>query len=94
MKLIQIAGAVAILAAVGTLSYLAGSRNAPPSAPPGSPAAAPAKGPGGGAPAGIAVEAHPPQVVRLPQSITTVGSLRSDEAVIVRPEIAGRVVEI
>lgn len=94
MKPIQIAGAVAILAAVGTLSYFAGSRNAPPSAPSGSPAAAPAKGPGGGAPPGIAVEAHPPQAVRLPQSITTVGSLRSDEAVIVRPEIAGRVVEI
>jgi membrane fusion protein (multidrug efflux system) len=93
MKPIQIAGAVAILAAVGTLSYLAGSRNAPPSAPSGSPAAAPAKGPAG-APPGIAVEAHPPQVVRLPQSITTVGSLRSDEAVIVRPEIAGRVVDI
>ena len=33
-------------------------------------------------------------MVRLPQSITTVGSLRSDEAVIVRPEIAGRVAEI
>lgn len=94
MKPIQIAGAVAILAAVGTLSYFAGSRNAPPPAPSGSPAAAPAKGPGGGAPPGIAVEAHPPQAVRLPQSITTVGSLRSDEAVIVRPEIAGRVVEI
>jgi membrane fusion protein (multidrug efflux system) len=94
MKPIQIAGAVTVLAAVGTLSYLAGSRNSPPSAPSVSPAASPAKGPGGGAPAGIAVEAGPPQVVRLPQSITTVGSLRSDEAVIVRPEIAGRVAEI
>jgi membrane fusion protein (multidrug efflux system) len=94
MKPIQITGAVVLLAAVGTLSYLAGTRNAPPSAPPGSPAATPAKGPGGGAPAGIAVEAGPPQVVKLPQSIMTVGSLRSDEAVIVRPEIAGRVVEI
>jgi len=93
MKPIQIAGAVALLAAVGTLSYLAGSRNAPPPPASGSPASAPAKG-AGGAPPGIAVEARPPEVVKLPQSIVTVGSLRSDEAVIVRPEIAGRVVEI
>jgi membrane fusion protein (multidrug efflux system) len=40
------------------------------------------------------VEARQPFVVKLPRSISTVGSLRSDEAVIVRPEIAGRVAEI
>lgn len=32
--------------------------------------------------------------VSLPQSITAVGSLRSDEAVVLRPEIAGRISEI
>ncbi len=94
MKPTQIAVAVVVIAAVGTLSYLAGTRNAPPSPPSASPGAAPAKGGPGGAPPGVAVEARPPQVVKLPQSITTVGSLRSDEAVIVRPEIAGRVIEI
>jgi membrane fusion protein (multidrug efflux system) len=34
------------------------------------------------------------QVVNLPQAITAVGSLRSDETIIVRPEIAGRVSRI
>ena len=33
-------------------------------------------------------------LVNLPQSLTAVGSLRSDETVIVRPEIAGRVSQI
>lgn len=94
MKTTNIVGAVVLLAAVGSLSYLAGTRNAPPSPPSASPGSAPAKGPAGGPPAGVIIEARAPQVVKLPQSITTVGSLRSDEAVIVRPEIAGRVVEI
>ncbi|HQY48343.1 MAG TPA: biotin/lipoyl-binding protein, partial [Usitatibacteraceae bacterium] len=94
MKTLQIAGAVALLAAVGTASYLAGRSTAPGRASPPSPATAAPKGPGAGAPAGVAVVAGPPAVVRLPQSITTVGSLRSDEAVIVRPEVAGRVAEI
>lgn len=94
MKTIQIAGAFALLAAVGAASYLAGRSTAPGPAPAPSPATGAPKGPGAGAPAGIAVVARPPAVVRLPQSITTVGSLRSDEAVIVRPEIAGRVAEI
>ncbi len=94
MKTTNIVGAVVLLAAVGSLSYLAGTRNAPPAQPSAAPGSAPAKGPAGGPPAGIIIEARAPQVVKLPQSITTVGSLRSDEAVIVRPEIAGRVVEI
>ncbi|MCW5593057.1 MAG: efflux RND transporter periplasmic adaptor subunit [Burkholderiales bacterium] len=94
MKTTNIVGAVVLLAAVGSLSYLAGTRNPPPAQPSAAPGSAPAKGPAGGAPAGIVIEARAPQVVKLPQSITTVGSLRSDEAVIVRPEIAGRVVEI
>ncbi len=94
MKMIPIAGAVVILAAVGTLSYVAGKRSTPSASGPSSAASpAPQKG-SGGPPAGIAVEAQVPFVVRLPQSIMTVGSLRSDEAVIVRPEIAGRVAEI
>ena len=94
MKTIQIARALAGLAAVGTASYLAGRSTAPGPASPPSPATAAPKGPAAGAPAGVAVVAGPPAVVRLPQSITTVGSLRSDEAVIVRPEVAGRVAEI
>ena len=87
MKTIHIAGAAVMLAAVGSLSYWAGSRNSPPPEPLAQKSAA-------GAPAGIVVEAIRVGTVKLPQSLTTVGSLRSDEAVVLRPEIAGRVAEI
>ena len=84
-----VAGALvaALVAGVGAVSYWAGSRSSEPK-----PAAASAtpKGP----PPGIVVEASRVQVVSLPQAITAVGSLRSDETVIVRPEIAGRVSRI
>jgi membrane fusion protein (multidrug efflux system) len=88
-----LAGAVllAALGIVGAGSYWAGTRNAPApgnGAGTGS-AAAPAK-----APPGIVVEAARVSVVKLPQSLTAVGSLRSDETIIVRPEIAGRVSQI
>ena len=81
----------ALVLAVGAGSYWAGKKSG------GGPAAT---GPAGGAPAkagpppGIAVEAVKVQMVKLPQSIAAVGSLRSDETIIVRPEIAGRVAEI
>ena len=78
---------VVALGAVGALSFWAGTRTAPAPAP----AAAPAKG---GPPPGIVVEAAKVAVVALPQALTAVGSLRSDETVIVRPEIAGRVAQI
>ncbi|MEO8537484.1 MAG: efflux RND transporter periplasmic adaptor subunit [Betaproteobacteria bacterium] len=47
----------------------------------------------GGAPAGAAVTVEAAKVARqsLPQTITAVGSLRSDESVTLRPEVAGRV---
>jgi membrane fusion protein (multidrug efflux system) len=48
-------------------------------------------GPGGGA---VVVEAEKVTVMSLPQTITAVGSLRSDESVILRPEMAGRIVAI
>jgi membrane fusion protein (multidrug efflux system) len=85
---------VVSLAAVGGLSYWAGSRSG--AKPPGpAQAAAPAKGPAGGnAPAGTAVEAATVAVVKLPNTLTAVGSLRSDETIVVRPEIAGRVARI
>jgi membrane fusion protein (multidrug efflux system) len=91
MKTTHIAGAIALLAAVGALSYLAGTRST--RSAPAAPVAMPQKAPDAPS-AGIAVEARPPLALKLPQAITTVGSLRSDEAVVVRPEIAGRVAEI
>jgi membrane fusion protein (multidrug efflux system) len=81
----------ALVAGVGGVSYWAGTRSATTPAGPAA-GAAPAKG--GQPQAGIAVEAVKVQVTKLPQALAAVGSLRSDETVIVRPEIVGRVAEI
>ena len=79
--------ALAVLIGVGALAYWAGTRNSAP--PP--VAAAPKAGP---APQGVVVEAAKVSVVKLPQALSAVGSLRSDETVILRPEVAGRVSQI
>ena len=60
-------------------------------------AAAPAKGaPGapGGAAQAVPVETAAVEAIRLPQAITAVGSLRSDESITLRPEVAGRIASI
>ena len=82
-------GVVALVAliVVGGLSYWAGSRTSTPA--PAAVAAKPAA-----APQGVVVEAAKVAVVKLPQALTAVGSLRSDETVILRPEVAGRVSQI
>jgi membrane fusion protein (multidrug efflux system) len=93
MKKLAMGGAfLALLVGVGGLSYWAGIRSTP--AAPAPAAAAPAKGPAGGAPAGVAVEAVSVTAVRLPAALAAVGSLRSDETVVVRPEIPGRIAEL
>jgi membrane fusion protein (multidrug efflux system) len=46
------------------------------------------------APPPTAVDAAKVKVATLSKAITTVGSLRSDETVIVRPEVSGRIAEI
>ena len=81
-KAIAGVAALAVVAAVGGLSYWAGSRNAPADAPKAAPAAA-AK-----APPGIVVEASKVSLAKLPQGLSAVGSLRSDETIILRPEVA------
>ena len=88
-KLLVGAGVVVAIAAASALSFWAGSRNAATPA-----AKAPAQAAPGKAPPGIVVEATRVSVAKLPQSLTAVGSLRSDETVIVRPEIVGRVAQI
>ena len=89
-KLLVGAGVVAAIAAASGLSFWAGSRNSAPATAKGAaPQAAPAK-----AAPGIVVEAVKVSLVKLPQSLTAVGSLRSDETVILRPEIVGRVSQI
>ena len=86
-RIVAGASVAALIVAVGAASYWAGTRS---KSAPAATAAAPAKA----APPGIVVEASKVQVVNLPQAITAVGSLRSDETIIVRPEIAGRVSRI
>ena len=85
-KAIAAAASLATLALVAGASYWAGTRSAPAPAT----ASAPAKGT---VPA-VVVEASRVSVVRLPQALSAVGSLRSDETVVVRPEVAGRIAEI
>lgn len=63
------------------------------SAPAGEGAVKGAPGAGGQAPA-TPVETAAVEAMRVPQSITAVGSLRSDESVTLRPEIAGRIATI
>lgn len=53
-----------------------------------------AGGPGAGAPQAVTVEAVKVVRASLPQAITAVGSLRSDESVTLRPEVAGRIATI
>lgn len=91
MKKLAAGGALAaLLLGVGALSYWAGTRNAP------APASATApKASGGPASAGgVAVEAAAVTLARLPTALNAVGSLRSDETIVVRPEFAGRVAEV
>ena len=69
-----------------------------PAAPAPNAGAGPAKGgpPGAGGPApqAVTVEAIKVAVMPMPQSITAVGSVRSDESVTLRPEVVGRIAEI
>lgn len=90
--------ALAIVAAAGA-GFWFGHQKAPaPDAPAAAgqgPAAKGAAAPGGaGAQAATPVETAKVETVRLPQAITAVGSLRSDESVTVRPEVAGRIATI
>ena len=96
----KVAVVVAVsLVAVGVGGYWLGQQRGSggQGKPPGPTAAVPGPasgGPGAGAPQAVTVEAA--RVVRaaLPQVITAVGSLRSDESVTLRPEVAGRIATI
>src|SRR6266550_1485416 len=81
------AAALAVVATASVVSFWAGGRNAE------NPATASAAK-AGPPPAGVVVEATRVSLVKLPQALGAVGSLRSDETVIVRPEVAGRVAQI
>jgi len=88
---------VAIVALAAFGGYWFGAKNGRPDAPgaggpAGSAAAALGAKGGGAAPAGsVPVEVAKVAQQPMPQTITAVGSLRSDESIVVRPEVAGRV---
>jgi membrane fusion protein (multidrug efflux system) len=92
---------VSVIVALGLVAtavggyWLGQQRTMPASGPlagSGMPGAA-GKGPGGqgGAPPATVVEAVKVATMPMPQAITAVGSLRSDESITVRPEVAGRI---
>jgi membrane fusion protein, multidrug efflux system len=89
---------VTLAAVLGSLSiagvaYWLGTRQAANATPPSTESAKPAaKAPSGPPP--TLVEAALPTAARLPVSLTAVGTLRSDESVMIRPEIAGRIAAI
>jgi len=90
---------VAIIAALGLLAlggtaYLANQSASSPSQSPAGPASG-AK-PGGGPPGGFAVGVETAKVAasRFQDEVAAVGSLKSNESVVLRPEIAGRIAAI
>ncbi|HQR11810.1 MAG TPA: efflux RND transporter periplasmic adaptor subunit [Casimicrobiaceae bacterium] len=93
-------GAVAALVfaiAVGGAYWFGTQRAGSPAqaaASSGAPAASAAAKGGAPAPGSVTVEAVPVTIASLPQTITAVGSLRSDESVTLRPEVAGRISSI
>ena len=84
--LIRTVAVVAVIAAIGGAYWFGTQRGG--AAPQGEMAKA-ANAAGGGPP--ITVEAAKVAAVAMPQAITAVGSLRSDESVTLRPEVAGRI---
>jgi len=86
---VLVASGIAVAAGAG---YWFGTNRLGGDAAPGATAAA-----GNGTPAAAApvtVEAVKVAYMRLPQTITAVGSLRSDESITLRPEVAGRIASI
>jgi membrane fusion protein (multidrug efflux system) len=82
------------LVSIGGAYWLGKSQSAnAPSAVAGPPPAARGN-PSAGTINAVAVEVTKTQSARLAQSITAVGTLRSDESIVVRPEVAGRIAEI
>ena len=91
-KALLVAGGVVALLSVSGGAYWLGKNQSDPNA---ANATAPANAKNaGGAASSVVVEVVKVRATRLAQSITAVGSLRSDESVVIRPEIAGRVAEI
>jgi membrane fusion protein (multidrug efflux system) len=81
---------VFLVAAAAAGGYWVGTQRSGAMPPPAAEPVAAAKA----GPAPVAVEAAKVSLQPMPQSITAVGSLRSDESITLRPEVAGRISEI
>ena len=84
----------AVLAVIGIVlaaggGYWLGQQRVPATG--GGAVATPPSNPGGAAANAVTVEAVKVATAAMPQTITAVGSLRSDESITVRPEVAGRI---
>jgi len=91
MKKVFVSGfAIVLLGLVAGGGYWFGQQRGAGMAPAPKAATAPGPAPAGQA-SGVAVEASKVARVALPQGITAVGSLRSDESITLRPEVAGRI---
>ena len=101
-KMIWSTLAIVAVVAVGGGGYWYGKEAAKSAAPAAVAGGAPAAGgkgggaggPGAAGPQAVTVEAMPVVVAAMPQTITAVGSVRSDESVTLRPEVTGRIAEI
>ena len=89
-KLLAAAGILVAIGVVSGASYWAGKSSSSGSGPAG---AAPSGARGAPTP-GVVAEASRVTIVKLPQALNAIGSLRSDETVVVRPEVAGRIATI
>jgi membrane fusion protein, multidrug efflux system len=88
-----IAAAAALIVLVGAIAFWLGKKQTvSPAAPAANSASTPAKTDAQGA--GTVVEAVQVKTSTLAQGITAVGTLRSDESIVIRPEVAGRIAEI
>lgn len=83
-----------LLAAAGGYWYGAAGKPAPVPGAATAQAAIAKSGAGKGVSGAVTVELTKVGTAALPQTITAVGSLRSDESVTLRPEVAGRITEI
>jgi membrane fusion protein (multidrug efflux system) len=90
--------AIAGLAALGGYAYYANSLTSaqPQPAPGGAPGPKPGGAPAAGPPGGFAIAVETVKVASAPfqDDVSAVGSLKSNESVVLRPEIAGRIASI
>jgi len=88
-KTIPVVLALVVVGLAAGGGYWLGQQRAPGAGA--SAVAAPAQNAGAAAPNAVTVEAVKVGTAAMPQTITAVGSLRSDESITVRPEVAGRI---